>query len=86
MSGLPQLRIKHYFGLSKLQEMTLSLEEARGYLANYWSDQTGFGVKVYIEGKVINSYDELVQSISQEGHKGAGTVEVGIYQTTNGKD
>jgi hypothetical protein len=85
MAGLPQLRIKQYFGLSKLQEMTLSLEDARGFLANYWSDQNSFGVNVYIEGKIINSFDELVKAISQENYKNLGTVEVGIYQTTNKK-
>jgi hypothetical protein len=85
MSGIPQLRIKHYFGLSKLQEMTLSLDDARSYLVNYWSDQNAFGVRVYIDGKVINSFDDLVQSVSQDCFKRLGTVDVGIYQTTNGK-
>ena len=85
MSGSIQLRIKQYFGLSKLQEMTLSLEDARGYLKDYWPNQNVFGVKVYIEGKVIGSYDELVEMIFKDNNQDKGTIEVGIYQTTSGK-
>ena len=85
MTGPLQLRIKQYFGLSKLKEMTLSLEDARGFLSNYWSDQKGFGVKVYVEGKAINSFDELVLAVSQDCYQTGGVVEVGIYQTTSGK-
>ena len=37
MSGLPRLRIKKYFGSATVQQMELNLEEAKDYLAYFWT-------------------------------------------------
>ena len=82
MACSPQLRIKQYFGLTVLKDTTLSIEEAKGFLANYWDDQNNYGIKINVEGKPINSFDELVSVVTSDKYLNR-TVEVGLYLTLN---
>jgi len=84
MGSSPKLMIKKYFGSASIQQMTVDLEEAKGFMEYFWN-QDGSGVVVSIDGQKINSYDELVSIVSQDRYKGLDFVEVGLFLSNDGK-
>jgi hypothetical protein len=85
MTGSPQLVIKKYFGSASIQQMSFNLEEAKGYLDYFWSEDGSTNIIVSIDGHQLRSYEDLVALVSQEKYKGLSIIEVGLYLSNDGK-
>jgi hypothetical protein len=83
MAGTPSLRIKKYFGSSTIQEMIFTLDDARDFMAFFFTKDGGSNITIAVEGQRINTYEELAQIAGQECYKNKAFVEVGIYLTHN---
>ena len=83
MAGTPKLRIKKYFGSATIQEMVFDLDEAKSFLAYFWTEDGGSNIMVAVNGQRVNSYDELVQIANQDCYKNNAFVDVGLYLTSN---
>ena len=86
MSSAPRIRIKKYFGSANVQQMEVSLEEAQGHLAYFWTKDGSSNVKIAVEGQQINSYEDLVQLSSQDRYKNRGYIDVGLFLSNEGID
>ena len=86
MAGTPGLRIKKYFGSSNVQQMDITLEEAKEQLSYFWTKDGSTNMKVAVEGQTINSYDELVKVVNQDCNKGKAYVDVGLFLSNAGFD
>ena len=86
MAGSPRLTIKKYFGNASLDQMELSLADAKGHLDYFWTKNGGSNVIVAIDGKKLRSYDELVELVNQERYKNKSYVEVGLFLSNDGHD
>lgn len=84
MSGLPRLRIKKYFGSATVQQMELNLEEAKDYLAYFWTKEGSSNIKVAVDGQQINSYEELVALAQKECYRDKAFVDVGLFLSNEG--
>jgi hypothetical protein len=86
MAGTPKLRIRKYFGSSSLQEMIFSLDEARDFLAYFFTKDGGQNILIAVEGQMVESFDQLVAIANQDKYKTNNFVEVGLYlATTQGR-
>jgi hypothetical protein len=83
MAGSPSLRIKKYFGSSTIQEMIMTLDDARGFMAYFFTKDGGSNIMIAVDGQRITTYEELAQIAGQERYKNKSFVEVGIYLTNN---
>ncbi len=81
MAGSPKLRIKKYFGSASIQEMIFDLDEAKSFLAYFWTKDGGSNVMIAVNGQQANSYEELVKLATQEYDKNHAYVDVGLYLT-----
>jgi hypothetical protein len=77
MSKLPKLKVKKPFGYPF--EEIRNFEEAQYFLFNY-----GDNAIVIVEGKVINSYEELVQLAAQASYKDKEFLEVELLPAVIG--
>ncbi len=85
MAGSPKIIIKKYFGSASIQQMTLDLEEAKGYLDYFWSEDGKTNIIISIEGQQLHSYEELIALVSQDKYKNAAFIEVGLFLSNDGK-
>jgi len=73
MSELPKIKVKWWTLGSPDEETTCSLEQAKEVI---------FGnrpaVLVFVEGEMINSYEELVQLARQDRYKGKEVLNVAL--------
>jgi hypothetical protein len=86
MAGSPRLTIKKYFGNASLDQMELSVAEAKSQLDYFWTKNGGSNVIVAIDGKKLHSYDELVELVNQERYKNKSYIEVGLFLSNDGHD
>jgi len=77
MSKLPKLKVKKPLGYPF--EEIRNFEEAQYFLFNY-----GDNAIVIVEGKVINSYEELVQLAAQASYKDKEFLEVELLPAVIG--
>jgi hypothetical protein len=84
MAGLPNLRIKKYFGSATIQQETITLEEAKGQLAYFWTKDGGSNIIVSVDGQNIKSYEQLVEIASQDRYKNNAFVDVGLFLSNDG--
>jgi hypothetical protein len=84
MAGCTSLRIKKYFGSSTIQQDTITLEEAKGQLAYFWTKDGGSNIIVSVDGHAIKSYEELVSVVSQDKYKNNAFVDVGLFLSNDG--
>ncbi len=64
MSNLPKLKVKWQTTESQERETICDFEQARGIVFGSWS-----WAFIVAEGKLIRSYEELVQLATQDEHK-----------------
>jgi hypothetical protein len=86
MAGVQRLRIKKYFGSASIQEMVFTLDEAKDFLAYFFTEDGGSNIMVAVGGQKIMSYDELVKVASQDCYKTNAYIDVGLYLTTEGRN
>jgi len=84
MAGTPKINIKKYFGAASIQQMGLSLEEAKGYLDYFWSKGGSTYIIVSVAGQQLRSYEELVALASQEKYSKKAIIEVGLFLSNDG--
>lgn len=85
MAESPQIVIKKYFGSASIQQMKLSLDEAKGYLEYFWTGDGSTNVIISVDGQRLHSYEELTALVSQDKYKNLPAVEVGLYLSNDGK-
>jgi hypothetical protein len=85
MAGSPKLRITKYFGSSTMQQMELSLEEAKGYLGYFWTKDGGSNIVISVDGQPIKSFEELTAIASKDRYKNNAFVEVGLFLSNDGR-
>ncbi len=85
MAGTPKLSIKKYFGSSTLEQTTINLDEAQGYLGYFWTKEGSSNIVVSIGGQPIKSFDELKAIANQDCYKNTGLIEVGLFLSNEGK-
>ncbi len=83
MAGTPKLRIRKYFGSAAIQEMIFNIDEAKDFLAYFWTKDGGSNILIVVDGQRVNSYEELIKLASQECYKSNAYVDVGLYLTPN---
>jgi hypothetical protein len=83
MAGTPKLRIRKYFGSSSLQEMVFSLDEAKEFLAYFFTKDGGQNILVAAEGQFVKNFDELATIANQPKYQNNDFVEVGLYLATS---
>ena len=76
MSKLPKLKVKYLFG--DPSEDVWELEQAE------YSFSYGGEVLVVVEGRVINSYEELVQLATRDSYKDKEFLEVEVVPFMGG--
>jgi hypothetical protein len=81
MAATPSLRIRKYFGSSTIQEMIVTLDDARGFMAYFFTKDGGSNIMIAVEGQEIKTFEQLAQIAGQERYKNNAFVEVGIYLT-----
>jgi hypothetical protein len=86
MAGVPKLMVKKYFGSTSIQQMTLTIEEAPGYLGYFFTKEGGSNIIVSIAGQQIRSYEELVAIASQDQYQKAAFIEVGLFLSNDGQN
>jgi hypothetical protein len=86
MAGTPRLRVKKYFGSSNVQELDITLEEAKEQLSYFWTKDGSTNIKVAIDGQAINSYDELVKTVNLDRYTGKAFIDVGLFLSNAGFD
>jgi hypothetical protein len=86
MAGGPNLRIRKYFGSASIQEMIFTLDEAKDFLAYFFTEDGGSNIMIAVGGQKIKSYDELVKIATQESLKSNAFIDVGLYLTTEGRN
>jgi hypothetical protein len=79
MAGTPSLRIKKYFGSATIQEMIFTMDDAKGFLAYFFTKEGGSNIMIAVEGQQIYSYEDLVKIAGQDRYKSNAFVEVGLY-------
>jgi hypothetical protein len=86
MALFPKLRVNKYFGSASVQKMEMSLEEAKGQLGYFWTQEGSGGgnVIVSIEGQAIKSYDELLAVAAKDKYKNLAFIEVGLFLSNDG--
>jgi len=84
MAGLPNLRITKYFGSATVQQMILSLDEAKSYLGYFWTPDGSSNIIISVGGQYIKSYEELVALAGQDRYKNNAFIEVGLYLSNDG--
>jgi hypothetical protein len=84
MPGTPHLRIRKYFGSASIQEMTFSLDEARDFLAYFFTKDGGSNVMIAVGGKFVKSFDELANIATEECNKNNAFIDVGLYLASEG--
>ena len=85
MAVSPSLKIKKYFGSSTIQEMTLTLEEAKDHLGYFWTKDGSSNVIISVDGQSIKSYEELIAVASQDRYKNNAFIEVGLFLSNDGR-
>jgi hypothetical protein len=86
MAVSPRLTIKKYFGNASLDQMELSLADAKSQLDYFWTKNGGSNVIVAIDGKKLRSYEELVELVNQDRYKNKSFIEVGLFLSNDGHD
>ncbi len=86
MSVLPRLRIKKYFGSATVQQMEFTLEEAKDYLAYFFTRDGSSNITVSVEGEQVVSYDALARVVKQDCLKDRAFVDVGLFLSNQGFD
>jgi len=76
MPGLPKLKVTHWID-GQAAEETLEFEQAPYFLFDY-------DVLVIVEGRVIRSYEELLQLVSEKGLEGRDVLEVRMETVIGG--
>jgi hypothetical protein len=84
MAGSPRITIKKYFGNASIEQMELSLAEAKGYLDYFWTKDGSSNVVVSVGGQQLHSYEELTALVNQERYKNKSFVEVGLFLSNDG--
>ena len=84
MAGLPSLRIKKYFGSATIQQETITLEQAKGQLAYFWTKDGGSNIIISVDGQPVKSYEQLVEIASQDRYKNNAFVDVGLFLSNDG--
>ena len=79
MAWTPKLRIRKYFGSASLQEMIFSLDEARDFLAYFFTKDGGQNILIAVEGQFVKSFDDLAAIANQEKYRNNNFVEVGLF-------
>jgi hypothetical protein len=79
MAETPKLRIRKYFGSSSLQEMVFSLDEAKDFLAYFFTKDGGQNIVIAVEGQFVKTFDELAAIANQPKYQSNNFVEVGLY-------
>ncbi len=85
MAGSPKLRIKKYFGSATIEQMELTMEEAKSQLGYFWTQDGGSNIVVSIDGQPIKSYDELAKLATQDKYKNNAFIDVGLFLSNDGK-
>ncbi len=78
MSGLSKLKVKWL--LESSREETIDLEQAKYHLPF----GPPYSLLVILDGQRINSYEELIQSVSQDCYKGKEFIEVVVLRPSGG--
>ena len=73
MSELPKLKVKWWFYGCPGEETTCNLEQAKEVVFGYRPSTL-----IFVEGEMINSYEELVQAVAQDQHKGKQALDVAL--------
>lgn len=81
MAGTPKLRIRKYFGSASIQEMIFTMDEAKDFLAYFFTKDGGNNIMIAIDGQRVNSHEELMKLAGQECYKSHAYVDVGLYLT-----
>jgi len=73
VSKLPKLKVKWWSLGSEDEETTCDFEQAKDVVFGYRPS-----VLAFVEGEMINSYEELVQVATQDQHKDKETLNVAL--------
>jgi len=73
MSQLPKLKVKWWFFGCPGEETTCDLEQARDVVFDYRP-----GILIFVEGEMVNSYEELAQVAAQDQHKDKEALDVAL--------
>ncbi len=86
MALFPKLRVNKYFGSASVQKMEMSLEDAKGQLSYFWTQEGSGGgnVIVSIEGQTIKSYEDLLAVAAKDKYKNLAFIEVGLFLSNDG--
>ena len=83
-SSSPKIVIKKYFGPATIQEMPLTLDEAKGYLEYFWTEDGGKNIIISVNGQTLKSYEDLKALAEKAPYKNSGFIQIGLYLSNDG--
>lgn len=84
MVGAAKIRVNKYFGSTRIQQMILDLNEAKGHLDYFWTKDGSSNIIVSVDGQAIKSYDELLAIAAQDRYKNNAFIDVGLFLSNDG--
>jgi hypothetical protein len=86
MAGSTKVRIAKYFGGATILQLILDLNEAKGHLEYFFTQDGSKNVIVSVDGKTIKSYDELLALITLDRYQQSSLVDIGLFLSNDGQN
>ncbi|HSW57341.1 MAG TPA: hypothetical protein VLH15_02975 [Dehalococcoidales bacterium] len=84
MAIAPNIRLSKYFGGASIQQNIMTLDEARGQLQYFFTQDGGKNITVSVDGKKIKSFEDLLALSSQDKYQKDAYIDVGLFLSNDG--